>query len=406
MRSSKTEPVLRQLSLGSVMDAIINHGPISRAQIAKITSISKQTASEVVRALEAGGWVQVHGQTSGSVGRTAVTYEIRPDAAYVTGVDLGGTQLRMAIANLACRIVAETSVATDMRGGMAVVRQIATLSEKLGNEAGIERDRVRLLVVGTPGVLNAATGSIPLAPNIPDFDRIDVVSALRDAFGVDVIIENDVNVGALGERWLGRAKGIETFAYIALGTGLGMGIVSDGKIIRGAHGAAGEIANLPIGGDPFDPTNHLHGTLEAAVGSAGILRRYAEAGGDSAITVRELFDRIETDATARRVVDESARLLALAVVAVVATIDPEVVVLGGSIGARDEMVRAVQDVVRTLGTTSVPVVASALGNRAGLSGAIAIGINNIQNALFAPSFPPPILSLPAIEQLNRLEPTS
>ncbi|MCP4382824.1 MAG: ROK family transcriptional regulator [Hyphomicrobiales bacterium] len=401
-RSSRPKPVLRQLSLGSVMDAIINHGPISRADVAKLTRISKQTASEVVRELESGGWVRVHGQTKGGIGRTAVTYAIEPDAAYVAGVDLGGTQVRMAIANLACSIVAEASEITDPVGGQTVVRQIAKLADRLVREAGIARDRVRLLVIGTPGVLDVATGSIRLAPNVPDFDKIDVVGSLRDAFGADVIIENDVNVGALGERWLGQAKGLDTFVYIALGTGLGMGIVSDGKIIRGAHGGAGEIANLPIGGDPFDAASRLHGTLEAAVGSGGIAQRYEAAGGKPGITVRELFDRLPTDSVARGVVDESARLLALAVVAVVATVDPQIVVFGGSIGARREIVDAINELVRSLGVDSAPIVSSALGNRAGISGALAIGINNIQNALFAPSFTPRVLSLPAVDELRGL----
>src|SRR5690606_25843157 len=99
----------------------------------------------------------------------------------------------------------------------------------------------------------------------------------------------------LGERWLGRARGVDTFAYIALGTGLGMGIVSDGGIIRGAHGGAGEIANLPLGGDPLDPANRLHGTLETAIGSAGIVARYVAAGGDPGTSVRDLFARLPSD---------------------------------------------------------------------------------------------------------------
>jgi predicted NBD/HSP70 family sugar kinase len=402
LSSSQSKPVLRQLSLGSVMDAIIHHGPISRAQIAKLTHISKQTASEVVRELEEGGWVQVHGQTSGGVGRTAVTYEIRPDAAFVAGIDLGGTQLRMAIANLACAVVAEAFEATAPAGGQAVVDQIVALAGRLAREAGIDRDRIRLVVVGTPGVLDAASGSIRLAPNIANFDQIDVVSSLRDGFGADVIVENDVNVGAIGERWLGRARGIDTFVYIALGTGLGMGIVSDGLIIRGAHGGAGEIANLPIGGDPFDPANRLHGTLEAAVGSAGILRRYTAQGGAPERTVRDLFDRFSTDPAARQVIDETARLLALAVVAVTAIIDPKMIVIGGSIGGRPEIVEAVRSLLTRLMTTPFGVEASALGNRAGIAGALAIGINNIHNALFAPSFSPQVLSLPAIGEIGGL----
>jgi predicted NBD/HSP70 family sugar kinase len=384
------------------MDAIISHGPISRARIAKLTQISKQTASEVVRELEAGGWVRVHGQTQGGVGRTAVTYEIRPEAAYVVGVDLGGTQVRMAIANLACAVVGEASEPTDPRGGEAVVAQIAALATRLARDNGIEPERIRLAVMGTPGVLDPVTGSVRLAPNIPGFDRIDVVGLLEDAFGADIIVENDVNVGALGERWLGRARGLETFAYIALGTGLGMGIVADGRILRGAHGGAGEIANLPIGGDPSDPVSRVHGTLEAAVGSAGILARYVSAGGATGATVRDLFERLDDDAKARAAIDETARLMALAIVAVVATIDPAMVVLGGSIGARPEFVAGVQGHLGRLLAAPPPLEASALGNRSGIAGALAIGINNIHNALFAPTFASTGLSLPAIEDIPGL----
>jgi predicted NBD/HSP70 family sugar kinase len=396
------KPLLRQFSLGSVMDAIITHGPISRAQIAKLSNISKQTASEVVRELEAAGWLRVHGQTRGSIGRSALTYEIRPDAAYIVGVDLGGSQLRMAIANLACVVVAEDSEETRPEGGISVVDQIVALVRRLARRSGIAAEAIRIVVLGTPGVLNDQRGSIDLAPNIPDFDRMDVVGSLRERLKTDVVVENDVNVGAIGERWLGQAKGIDTFAYVALGTGLGMGMVSGGQLIRGAHGAAGEIANLPIGGDPFDPANRDHGTLEAMVGAHGIARRYENAGGRPGLTVREIFDRLEIDPVARSVIEETARLLALAVVSIVATFDPERVVVGGSIGSRPEIVDGIRSTLPSLISTPVVVEASALGNRSGIAGALAIGINNVHNTLFAPSFSPRALSLPAIDEIPNL----
>ena len=225
-----------------------------------------------------------------------------------------------------------------------------------------------------------------------------------DAFGVDIIIENDVNVGALGERWLGRARGVETFAYIALGTGLGMGIVADGKIIRGAHGGAGEIANLPIGGDPLDPVSRVHGTLEAR----GRLGRHRRALCCRRRRPRRRASAISSSAStttprARAAIDETARLMALAVVAVVATIDPEMVVLGGSIGAQARVRRRVRGAPRAACSPSPPPVeASALGNRSGIAGALAIGINNIHNSLFAPTFASTGLSLPAIDELAGL----
>src|SRR5947199_10482085 len=106
-RPNSDTPLARQLSVGAVVDWIIHRGPVSRAAVAKATGLSKQTVSEVVRELELEGWVRPIGRTSGGLGRVATTYEICPDAAYVVGVDLGGTKVHAAVANLACEVVAE-----------------------------------------------------------------------------------------------------------------------------------------------------------------------------------------------------------------------------------------------------------------------------------------------------------
>jgi len=402
-RANSETPLARQLSVGAVVDWIIHRGPVSRAAIAKTTGLSKQTVSEVVRALEIAGWVRPTGQTRGGLGRTATTYEICPDAAFVLGVDLGGTKVHGAIANLACEVVAEDSEPTDVSGGRAVVEQIATLFSCLAKRAGIERQRVRLAAIGSPGVLDQASGAIRLAPNIPDFDSLDVIGALRHALSTEVIIENDVNIAAIGEQWLGKARGKSTFAFLALGTGFGMGVLSDGKLLRGAHGAAGEIAYLPIGGDPFDPATRAHGALEAAVGAAGIVRRYHEAGGLATTTVREIFDRMGSgDRIAADVIAETARLLALTALTVATLLDPEMIVLGGSIGSRSELVDKVRERLAGCMASPIPVERSALGNRAGIVGALAIAINNVHNSLFGPAGLPKALALPAVPELRGL----
>jgi predicted NBD/HSP70 family sugar kinase len=402
-RSNSETPLARQLSVGAVVDWIIHRGPVSRAAVAKATGLSKQTVSEVVRALEVEGWVRPIGRTSGSVGRAATTYEICPDAAFVVGVDLGGTKVHGAIANLACEVVADASEPTDERGGRAVVKQIAALVARLARRAGVGRDRVRLAALGSPGVLDPASGAIRLAPNIPGFDGFDVVGALRDGLGTEVIVENDVNIAAIGEQWLGKAKGKSTFAFLALGTGFGMGVLSDGKLMRGAHGAAGEIAYLPIGGDPFDPATREHGTLEAAVAAAGIVRRYRAAGGETAATVREIFDRMAAgDPVAAATIAETARLIALTALTVATLLDPEMIVLGGSIGSRAELVAKVRELLAGCMPAPVPVEASALGNRAGIVGALAVAINNVHNGLFGPAGLPKALALPALPELRGL----
>jgi predicted NBD/HSP70 family sugar kinase len=396
-------PLARQLSVGAVVDTIIHGGPVSRVAISKATGLSKQTVSEVVRELEAEGWVRPTGQTSGCIGRTATTYEICPTAAFILGVDLGGAKIHAAIANLACHVVIEESEATVPSGGLTVVQQIANLASRLAGRAGIPSDKIRLAAIGSPGVVDHASGGIRLAPNIPGFETLDVVGALRDALGTEVIVENDVNMAAIGEQWLGKARGKSTFAFLALGTGFGMGVLSDGKLMRGARGAAGEIAYLPIGGDPFDATTREHGTLETAVGAAGILRRYRAAGGVSAETVREIFDAMAAgDAVARATIEETARLIALTTLTVATLLDPELIVLGGSIGARLELVERVRALLAGRMPNPVLIEASALGNRAGIVGALAVAINNIHNSLFHPAGLPKALALPALPELRGL----
>ena len=157
------------------MEAIVQGGPISRASIAKQTGLSKQTISEIVRTLELDGWVQETGSTSGHVGRTAVTYELVFDAAYIVAVDLGGTKVRVALTDLACQIFAEEIAPTDPRGGQFVVDQIVSLAFQAAARQRISREKIRLAVIGAPGAPDNANGRILLAPNIAGFDQMNVV---------------------------------------------------------------------------------------------------------------------------------------------------------------------------------------------------------------------------------------
>ena len=200
--------ISRKFSQRAVMEAIVQSGPISRASIAKQTGLSKQTISEIVRALEQDGWVRETGRTSGHVGRTAVTYELVPDAAYIVAVDLGGTKIRVAITDLACQVFAEEVAPTDRRGGQFVVDQIVAMTFAGGSQRQrIARKKIRLAVIGVPGAPNSKTGRVLLAPNIADFDKMDVAAAFEKAFGIDVMLENDVNLAVLRRKLAGPGTG-------------------------------------------------------------------------------------------------------------------------------------------------------------------------------------------------------
>ncbi len=263
----------RRFSRRAVVEALLQQGPVSRAELAKVTGLSKQTISEVVGEMESGGWVAQVGVSRGALGRTAVTYEMERRAAYSLGVDLGGTKLSAALADLSGEIVAESSEATDRRGGRHVLQQIRRVAGALAASSGAELDRLKSVVIGTPGVVDPQSGAIALVPNIPGLSEIDVRRELGALFGgLDVLIENDVNLTMLGEAWRGAARGAENAAFLAVGTGIGLGLIVNGKLVRGATGAAGEIAYLPIGGDLVSPRALEVGAFELEVASTGIVR--------------------------------------------------------------------------------------------------------------------------------------
>ncbi len=171
---------------------------------------------------------------------------------------------------------------------------------------------------------------------------------------------------------------------------------ADGRLIRGARGAAGEIAYLPIGGDPYDARGHLLGTLESAVGSAAITGRYVGLGGEPGLSVRDLFDRLESDPRAAAALDECARTIASALLAVHAVLDPEVALLGGSIGSRPELRDRIASHLSRCMAGPLPVEVSALGNRATLMGAIGSAIDGVHRSLFGLGGEAGPLALPAM----------
>ncbi|WP_231081508.1 ROK family transcriptional regulator [Jiella flava] len=359
------------------------NGPISRADIAKRTGLSKQTISEVVRDLEQDGWLKPTGRTDGRPGRTAITYELDAAAGLAVSIDLGGTKIAAAICDLLGNIVAELKVPTDRRGGIHLVEQFCRTISDLNALAGTSSDSLRLIVLGTPGVLDPATGHIHAAPNIPGVEAINLRQLLSETLDIPVIIENDVNLAAEGERWRGHGIDVDNFAFVALGTGTGMGIIANGALLRGARGAAGEISYLPIGGDPFDPGGFNLGTFETAVGSMAMTRRYVGFGGRQGATVADLFNAFECgELSAVAAIEETARLTALAIAAIGATLDPELVIMGGSIGARPELVEAIRRYLPRCTPDPPRIEISHFGNRAALIGGMGIAVDHMHDDLF------------------------
>jgi predicted NBD/HSP70 family sugar kinase len=292
------------------------------------------------------------------------------ETAYCFAADLGGTKLAAAIANARGSILAELNEPTDPRGAAYVAEQIATCAEKLAQTVGIEVAQARHVMVGIPGAIEPRTGRVSLIPNIAGLEDFDVLGFLRERFGADVAIENDVNLAMLGEHALGCASRCRNAAFLSLGTGVGLGLLIDDKLFHGARGMAGEIADLPIGGDPTAQVPSAGGSFELEVGSLAIVDRYRRQGGTAAATVRDIFRLLEQgDEVAASVLDTTARCVALAVATLQSLLDLELIVFGGSIGVRPELYERVRRVLPAFFSRPINIAPSMLGDRAGLIGA-------------------------------------
>ncbi|CCM78817.1 ROK family transcriptional regulator [Rhizobium mesoamericanum] len=390
-------PVLRQISVRAVMDVLLHAGPTSRAELSKITGLSKQTMSEVIRTLEEGGWVREKGVTSGRIGRTAITYEVNGDAGYAVGIDMGATTTRIVLGNIVGSVVGEIDYPSDRRGGYHLIDQTEAMLAKMLADLGIARELVLATAIATPGVVDPATGALSMAPNLVDIAGIDIGRTLSERLGYPVVLENDVNAAVIGESWLGCAIAIDTVAFISLGTGIGLGVLQDGKLMRGASGAAGEISYMPFGADPYAEDSLERGALECAIAAQGISDLYAHSGGPTNTSVRDILSLAEkNDPLAIEVVGKVSDIAALLVVSVNAIVDPKTVVLGGSIGRHPLIVERVRQGIGKASRRAIDVKASVLGGRATLLGALAIGLNHVHNLLFSPQTLPEQRRLPPL----------
>lgn len=290
---------------------------------------------------------------------------------YVVGVDLGGTKIRAGIADSAGTLLAEVTVETDPEGGTRIVGQIAGVVADLCRTTGIAMADILATGIGGAGVPNLAEGGFDQAPNLGAVDSFSLRRETSLALGHPVVIENDVNVAALGELHRGLGVGRDSFAFISIGTGIGMGLVLHGQLVRGARGAAGEIGLLPFGTDPLDPANHRRGPLEEAVSGGAIAARYG-----SGLGAKEVFERAASgEVRAIAVLDETAGWVSRSIVAVDAVVNPEVFVLGGGIGSRPELLPLVRRWLARLGKPDLDVRISALGELAPVVGAIRLAID-------------------------------
>ncbi|HEV3391726.1 MAG TPA: ROK family protein [Solirubrobacteraceae bacterium] len=385
--------LLRELGEQAVLETIFRRGPITRPEIATATNLSKPTVSAAVSRLEQGGLVRASGTRAGQRGRKPVAYVVSSRAGFVVGGDIGGSNVRVAAADLFGEPICDLKRPTAKDGSRAVGAQILEMVTEVFDQASTVHGPPLALGISSPGVVDQTSGRVTsLAYNVVPEGGFDPLEVIRDRFDLPVLVENNVNLSAVGEKWFGLARGVSTMVFIAIGAGIGMGIIIDDELVRGAHGAAGEIAYLPLVGDPFNPRHRLHGGLEDEIGAAGIVSAFNERrdGDDPELSsVHDVFELADAgNAAARSVVDHVASRLGTAIATVCAILDPELVVLGGGIGASPLLLRPVRGAAAVLVPITARIETSRLGERAALQGAIAVALQAARTNLLTPNAAP------------------
>ncbi len=378
--------LIRALNEQLLLDQIRGNGPCSRADLARSSGLSKPTVSLALANVERAGLVRRAGRRTGAPGPAAHLYEIRPEAGFVLGLDVGRRFLRGALTDLSGTVRAKGSHRTRAAGALGRVTELVSLADTLAETSGLTRPEVTQVVIGSPGIYDPARDAIAFTGSMAGWARPAVLKELRAAFGPQLMVENDVDAAALAEQAHGHGQGAHSFAFVHVGTGIGMGLVLGGELHRGAHGVAGEIAFLPLpeGHGLNEKDARRRGSLEAAASAAAVVRAARRAGLRGPVSASRVFAlAAQGDERARAVVSEEALLVAKAICAIVMVADPGLIVLGGGIGQAPGFAAAVTSELCRLAPVVPEVRVSALGADAVVDGCLAAGTERAWQRLTA-----------------------
>jgi predicted NBD/HSP70 family sugar kinase len=380
-----TPRLLRAINDRAALELLLEHGQLSRPQLGAMIGLSKPTASQLLARLEATGLVVQAGLHESKRGPGAQLYAINPRAAYVAGLDVTPQRMDVAIADITGRIVAEHVLVTG-RVAPGLVGRVRKAIEGAAGQVGLDLASLRQVVIGTPGAIDPSTGELAYARHLPGWHTPGVVDELRADLGVPLDVENDVNLAAIAELWEGQASASENFVLLWASEGLGLAIVLNGELHRGATGGAGEVGYMPVPGYPL--TRNLgrggHGGFQGTAGASAVVP-LARAHGIRARKAADAVERAAADPGAHRAfLDELATRLATGLSAIVAVLDPELIVLTGDIvlAGGETLRRLVEAELHTLALPRPRLVLSSVAGNPVRAGAIHAALTVARDAVF------------------------
>ncbi|WP_029289698.1 ROK family transcriptional regulator [Cellulomonas sp. HZM] len=371
---------LREANRARIVNAVQQRGSLTQVELAGVTGLSPATVSNIVGELTASGVLNTSPTTRS--GRRALQVTLARNLGLVAGLHFGTRSLRVALADVAHRIVAEQRMplAPDHRADAGLERAALMVQEMVAS-VDASMSEVLAVGVGVPAPIDVRTGRVAMRGVLRGWDGAAVPEVLGARLDVPVFVDNDANLGALAEVRLGAARGMQHVVYLRVSHGVGSGLVLDGKVFHGRGGAAGEVGHIAV--DERGPVCRCgnRGCLETYVGAAALLDMLRASHGH--LTLRDVITRAEAgDPGCRRVIWDAGRHLGVAAAGVCSLLDPQAVVVGGQLAeAGDLLLEPLRATVaeRTFPSANGPVqvMVGELGSQAEVRGALATALDHV-----------------------------
>ncbi len=329
---------MKWVNRSAILELIRQYSPIARSEISRLLKLSMPTAMRIVDELIRDDLVRSTGETAGVAGRPRELLEYNKNGGAVIGIDLGGTKLYGALATIGGEILGDVIKQQHDSSGeksFELVAEMIAILIKLATEKSI---RLLGIAVGAPGITHVEQGIVEWAPSLSWRD-FPLKKRLIDRFQLPVVVDNDVNLAVLGEQWFGAGRGVSNLVLLAIGTGMGAGLVVDGIIYRGHNESAGEVGYLLPDPGALNKRYDQFGAMESAISGLGIaeraknlLKKTGSLDYDPSIDASEVFTAARNGKEwAVTVVDETVDLLCLTLANISTVLDPEVVILSGGV---------------------------------------------------------------------------
>ncbi len=377
-----------------LIDLVREHGDFTIADLTVYTDFSRTKITNCIDSLLNKGIIVTNKGTEYSGGRRSKTFSLNGNYGLVTGVDIGATSIDLGIADFSGKLLVRYSESASIKDGpIKVLGRVCTLLEKLLLENSLNIGKVKGMGIGVPGPVDFSVGALVSPPIMPGWDAYPIIQTVQQWFPTaNVVVDNDVNVMALGEINQGAGRGVDNLIFVKIGTGIGAGIVCEGKIYRGFRGCAGDIGH--IGVDKTGPLCHCgnRGCLETVAAGPAIAERalLAAQAGQSSILLKHYEENgmilraedigdaaKEGDATAIEVIRESGQYIGDVLASLVNFYDPQTIVLGGGVSNLGNLLlssirQAVLQRSTPLATRDLQIVFSEIGADAGVLGAVSL----------------------------------